>query len=289
MRKTHRVIAVAMAIVLAISLLAALSACDKDSNPMRGKNGLGLGADKPHPTPGGNMIPGDEPPQLSVTFGNIAYKHCEIDGKTGYAAIGYATPNQSARVEIMSNIGGLDVIIAGGSGESGEPKVHGFSRDPKIEELALPETILELYPIYECSALRKVNVPGKVKSIPYQMFQYCAKLEEVIIPAGSQLEEIEGQAFLGCASLTSLSFPEGLASIGGSAFSDCASLTSISLPKGLSSIGEWAFSGCSSLAEIAYAGTKAEWNAIEGVAEARIKSGTKVKCSDGTITIPRSE
>ena len=57
-------------------------------------------------------------------------------------------------------------------------------------------------------------------------------------------------AFLGCSSLTSLTFPSSLQSIGDSAFRCCSSLTSLTLPSSLQSIGGGAFRGCSSLTSL---------------------------------------
>lgn len=53
-------------------------------------------------------------------------------------------------------------------------------------------------------------------------------------------------AFYSCTSLTSITLPEGLTSIGKYAFYSCA-LTSITLPEGLTSIEYGAFGGCTSL------------------------------------------
>ena len=51
-------------------------------------------------------------------------------------------------------------------------------------------------------------------------------------------------------SLTSLTLPSSLQSIGDSAFQDCYSLTSLTLPSSLQSIGDCAFWGCSSLTSL---------------------------------------
>ena len=51
-------------------------------------------------------------------------------------------------------------------------------------------------------------------------------------------------------SLTSLTLPSSLQSIGDSAFQDCYSLTSLTLPSSLQSIGNWAFNGCQSLTSL---------------------------------------
>ena len=58
------------------------------------------------------------------------------------------------------------------------------------------------------------------------------------------------EAFGGCRSLTSVSFPEGLQQVGDRAFSRCSSLTSVTFPEGLQQVGDRAFKGCTSLTSV---------------------------------------
>ena len=51
-------------------------------------------------------------------------------------------------------------------------------------------------------------------------------------------------------SVTSITIPNGVRSIGPSAFSSCTSLTSITIPNSVTSIGGYAFSGCTSLTSV---------------------------------------
>ena len=50
-------------------------------------------------------------------------------------------------------------------------------------------------------------------------------------------------AFYAC-SITSVTIPESVTSIGQFTFSDCHSLTSVTIPNSVKSIGSYAFSGC---------------------------------------------
>ncbi|MEG2065526.1 MAG: leucine-rich repeat domain-containing protein, partial [Clostridia bacterium] len=54
-------------------------------------------------------------------------------------------------------------------------------------------------------------------------------------------------AFSGCTSLTSITIPSSVTSIGYRAFDGCTSLTSITIPSSVTSIGQCAFSGCTAL------------------------------------------
>ena len=56
--------------------------------------------------------------------------------------------------------------------------------------------------------------------------------------------------FFACSSLTSITLPNSVTSIGREAFQYCSSLTSITLPSSVTSIGELVFEGCSSLTQI---------------------------------------
>ena len=57
-------------------------------------------------------------------------------------------------------------------------------------------------------------------------------------------------AFEGCRSLTSVTIPDSVTSIGARAFEDCTGLTSITIPDSVKSIGSSTFSGCSGLTSI---------------------------------------
>ena len=53
--------------------------------------------------------------------------------------------------------------------------------------------------------------------------------------------------FGGCTSLTSITIPDSVTSIGNFAFEKCTSLTSVAIPDSVTDIGQWAFWGCTSL------------------------------------------
>jgi hypothetical protein len=55
---------------------------------------------------------------------------------------------------------------------------------------------------------------------------------------------IAGEAFSGCSSLSGITIPSGVISIGNFAFNGCTSLTSVTIPSSVTSIGYDAFSDC---------------------------------------------
>ena len=101
---------------------------------------------------------------------------------------------------------------------------------------------------------------GKLTLTPIQSGEAYSVTEcerdalDAVIPAqidGIPVTEIGEYAFDGCASLRSVSFPEGeaaaLEEIGEYAFNGCVSLDSVRLPECLYTIGRGAFYGCKSL------------------------------------------
>ena len=76
----------------------------------------------------------------------------------------------------------------------------------------------------------------------------CSTLTSLTLP--SSLQSIGNRAFSSCSSLTSLTLPSSLQSIGDSAFEDCSSLSSLTFSSTLQSIGYWAFRGCTSLRSV---------------------------------------
>jgi hypothetical protein len=56
--------------------------------------------------------------------------------------------------------------------------------------------------------------------------------------------------FYGCESLTSVTIPNSVTSIGGSMFAGCESLTSVTIPDSVTSIGEYAFERCTGLTSV---------------------------------------
>lgn len=76
---------------------------------------------------------------------------------------------------------------------------------------------------------------------------------DLTIPAaidGVQVLAIEDGCFSGCSTLTSVTLPQGLRSIGDHSFENCTSLRGIFIPASVAEIGDYAFRGCTSLEAI---------------------------------------
>ena len=111
---------------------------------------------------------------------------------------------------------------------------------------------------------------------------YCDEtVTEADIPSsieGVPVKKIAENAFTGCSSLTEVSVPGSVETIGDYAFQNCSRLKRVTIAKGVSRIGKGAFMDCSSLTEI---------NIPEGV-EA-IEASTFEECTKlESIVIPGS-
>lgn len=87
----------------------------------------------------------------------------------------------------------------------------------------------------------------------------------VVIPReydGRPVTRIEDMTFNGCTSLTSVTIPDSVTSIGVEAFSVCASLKSITIGNSVTNIGAYAFEDCTLLKDVYYNGDKASWDKI---------------------------
>ncbi|MBR5187626.1 MAG: leucine-rich repeat domain-containing protein [Clostridia bacterium] len=134
-----------------------------------------------------------------------------------------------------------------------------------------------------------MNIPSVKKivfggtKVPNSICERMNALESVLI--GNSVTSIGDRAFIRCSSLTSVEIGDSVTSIGSLAFCHCSSLTSVEIPDSVTSIGNSAFSGCSSLKSVRYAGTKAEWEAIEkGSSLFDWSCVMEIVCSDGTVS-----
>ena len=85
-----------------------------------------------------------------------------------------------------------------------------------------------------------------VNTIRYDAFSYCSSLTEVSVPEGVTTI---GAAFIRCENLEKITLPDSLTSIADSTFTECSRLKEINLPQNLTYLGG-AFFGCTSLEEI---------------------------------------
>ena len=87
-----------------------------------------------------------------------------------------------------------------------------------------------------------------VTAIRDEAFYECTSLTSVTIPGS--VKTIGKRAFWECSSMTQVTIPEGIETLGQNAFTRCTSLTSVTIPGSIQTMGAYAFSGCHSLATV---------------------------------------
>ena len=83
------------------------------------------------------------------------------------------------------------------------------------------------------------NVSCKVKTIYDNAFHNCSSLTSVTIP--ESVTSIGEYAFSKCSSLSSVTIPNSITFIENYAFQDCSDLISIAIPNSVTFIGSYAF------------------------------------------------
>lgn len=109
------------------------------------------------------------------------------------------------------------------------------------------------------SKLAWVTIGSGVTSVAEGAFVNCGSLTGVTLPRS--LRTIGKNAFSLCG-LTSLTVPEGVTTIGDAAFFRNSGLQSVSLPSTLKSVGTSAFSGCTGISSVTFNGTRIQWGAV---------------------------
>ena len=106
--------------------------------------------------------------------------------------------------------------------------------------VVIPDTVSYNGTTYNVTEFRIVGT--------YGTFENCSSLTSITIP--NSITSIGYSAFSGCSSLTSVTIPNSATSIEDYAFSGCSSLTSVTIPNSVTSIEDNAFNGCSSLTSV---------------------------------------
>lgn len=114
-------------------------------------------------------------------------------------------------------------------------------------------TVIPDYIFDDCTAIERVTIPAKVRSIGGNSFKGCTSLNTINYQAENcETVTSEGstQSGIACRSLVSLTIAEGVKVIPPYAFEGCTRLSAVNLPSTIETIGHYAFADCASIKKI---------------------------------------
>ena len=168
-----------------------------------------------------------------ITFGeNLFYYYSVMSGYSG--SLECVNLNcEEVPAKMFDGINTITEVVLGESVKSvGENAFHEYGNVKNL-------SVLGTNTIINCKFGRNLEkVIYNSEIIPDGLFSYNKNLKEVVL--GESVKSIDLGAFNDCISLTEITLPEGLESIGRAAFSG-AGFTSLTIPANVSYIGEYAF------------------------------------------------
>ena len=201
------------------------------------------------------------------------------DPETDYTQFRYSISNGEVKI---TGYKGKDTVIKIPSKIKGYPVTaigdSAFSGCIGLTSITIPDSVTSIgnSAFSGCIGLTSITIPDSVTTIGESAFSGCTNLETITIPKNAKFDSTYGGTFSDCInlknvkfsngiekipdylfykssnlnSLTSITIPDSVTSIGYSAFSGCTGLTSITVPDSVTSIGGLAFYGCTGLTSI---------------------------------------
>lgn len=184
-------------------------------------------------------------PNSVTRIGNWAFNYCyslvHVTIPNEVTFIGDLAFNRVRHIEYHGNASDYDPSFIYGFPYWGAYSMNGYTEGDFVYENVAKTTLIGYI-----GSNSVVVIPSTVDTIN-GAFRYYS-LTSVTIP--NSVTTIGYDAFSGCIGLTSVTIPTSVTSIGDNAFSSCSGLTSITIPNSVTSIGGGAFSDCSGLTSV---------------------------------------
>ena len=113
--------------------------------------------------------------------------------------------------------------------------------------------------LYAAGATGAFIIPNTVVAIEESAFANST-ISSVTIP--NSVKTIGNWAFSGCENLRTVTLPASVTEIGEGVFEVCTKLTSVRIPASVKTIQKWTFEECEALTDVYYDGSEADWKKI---------------------------
>ncbi len=140
---------------------------------------------------------------------------------------------------------------------------YAFNDAVNLRWVSLPEGFekIKVRSFSCCKSLESITFPESLSSIDYWAFAECENLKEIVI--GGQITDLDNYAFQSCTGLLRAVILEPVERLGYDVLENCTSLKELYLPATLSLIDRYALNNCPALTDIYFAGSEAEWQAVQ--------------------------
>ncbi len=173
-------------------------------------------------------------PNSVTSIGNGSFEYC-----SNLEKIQYGSNVSSIGRDIFTGLYALKTVI---SLNPVPPTVYTWGTTYTSAVLYVPEASISKY--------STAYVWGKFKSIEALGDGPFSSLTSIYI--SDEMQQLQGDCFQNCVTLTELDLGRGLMVIGDGVFNKCIGLREVTIPNSVASIGESAFSGCSSLHTVTF-------------------------------------
>lgn len=140
-----------------------------------------------------------------------------------------------------------------------------FSLCKNLTEIKLPPSITKIMgrAFENCSELTEIEIPASVTQIAAYAFRKCTNLVSIEF-AESSTVDLGAYAFNGCSSLKTIEIP-AITELRNELLYSCSSVTSVTVPASVTTIGTCVFANCEKLTEIIVEEQNQNFVSVDGV------------------------